>query len=107
MESLLTQLRIPRMDVLTLERPINLVFEEPTQELAILPLPMDISRVEIGIGLPNPMTRDPYKARNSPTLQEKKKNRPTQSINTLEEREISPLGKPTTYNHKELSNMEY
>lgn len=46
---------IPRTDVLTLEEPVSLVFEGPTQELVVVILPLDISRVEIGIELPNPM----------------------------------------------------
>lgn len=63
------------MYVLTLERSVNLVFEGPTQELivVIFPLISQDSRVEIGIGFPNPMTWDCYKAKIS-SLFRKKKN---------------------------------
>lgn len=54
------------MDVLTLKWPVNLVFNGLTQELVVVLLPLDISRVEIGLGLPNSMTEDPYKTKISP-----------------------------------------
>lgn len=57
-EALLAQLKISRTNVLTLERPVNLAFEGPTQEIVIVLLPLDISRIEIGLGLPKLMIRD-------------------------------------------------
>lgn len=72
MEALLAQLRIPRTDVLTLKRVVNLVFEGATQELVFVLFPKDISRLELSLGLPNPMIGDSYKEKISLLFRKRK-----------------------------------
>lgn len=44
----------------------------PTQELVIVLVPQDISRLELRLGLSNSMTGDPYKAKISPLTRKRK-----------------------------------
>lgn len=72
MENLLAQLRIPKTDVFTLEKPVNLDFEGLLHEMVIVLLPQDLSKLEIELGLPNPILEECYKAKITPLSKKKK-----------------------------------
>lgn len=72
MKNLLAQLRIPKTDVLTLERPVSLDFEGLLHEIVIVLLPQDLSKLEISLGMPKPMIGEYYKAKITSLFKNKK-----------------------------------
>lgn len=71
MENIWTQLRIPKIDVLTLERSVSPEFMKSMYEVVIMLLPQDLTRLGLEISLPNFMIGDHFHANFSPPIQEK------------------------------------
>lgn len=63
MEGLQAQLRIPKTDALTLERPVSLECMELIHELVIILSPQELSKLELKLNLPNLMIGEHFIAK--------------------------------------------
>lgn len=81
---LLAQLKIPKIDALTLETPINLEFIDLIHEMVIIQLLQELSNLEIKLNLPNLIIGERFIDKISPLLRKK---------NPIDDRDLQPQGK--------------
>lgn len=72
MEKLLAQFRIPKANVLTLERLVNLFFVDIIHEIVIVLLPQELSKLEVGLNLSNLMIGEHFNAKITPLSKKRK-----------------------------------
>lgn len=65
-EGILTQLKIPKTDVLTLERLINLEFIAFIHIMVVVLLPQELSKLEVNLNLPNHAIGEHFTTKLSP-----------------------------------------
>lgn len=73
LEGLLAQLRIPKTDVFTLERPVNLEFKDLIHEMAIILLPQLLIKLDLKLNVSN-LTIEEYFTAKMLSLSRNRKN---------------------------------
>ncbi|KAF3614770.1 hypothetical protein FXO37_35813 [Capsicum annuum] len=58
MEEFFSQLRVPRTKILNLEKPLNLEFSEPVQEIVIIQIPLGLADLGLKVSTLNPMKEE-------------------------------------------------